>query len=199
MPSVLSHIAVPIAGRIALGRAIVAPTLLVMGVLLSVLPDADVILLRFGVPYESPLGHRGASHSIAFAVLASSVAAVTFSWRTGRRMFAPWLYLFACAVSHPLLDSCTNAGHGAALLWPLSDERFFAPFRPIEASPLSLRRFFGESGLRVVLSELLWVWLPLLVIGSAWRVKARASSAAQPLVRGEAQRHCTWPAKRLGT
>jgi inner membrane protein len=178
MPSVLSHIAVPIAARIALGRNTVVPRLLAVGHLLSVLPDADVILLRLGVPYESPLGHRGVSHSIAFAILASTVAAVIFSQCTGRAMLAPWLYLSVCAVSHSLLDTCTNAGHGAALLWPLSDERFFAPYRPIEASPLSLRRFFGEPGLRVLLSELLWVWLPLLAIGSAWRVQSRVSSAA---------------------
>lgn len=169
MPSVLSHIAVPIAGRVALGRSFVPPSLLLAGVVLSALPDADVVLLRMGVPYDSPLGHRGASHSIAFALVVSALAAWVVKAQTGGRILGAWCYLFVCAISHPLLDTCTNAGHGAALLWPLSDARFFAPFRPIEASPLSLRRFFGEPGLRVILSEMLWVWLPVLVVAATWR------------------------------
>jgi inner membrane protein len=71
------------------------------------------------------------------------------------------------------LDTCTHAGHGAALSWPMSAERFFAPFRPIEASPLSLRRFVGEPGLRVLISELLWVWLPCLLLGGWWAWRRR--------------------------
>ena len=178
MPSILSHIAVPIAGRIALGGDFAAPKLLLLGLVASVLPDADVLLLRIGIPYESAYGHRGASHSLAFALLVSVLFSFLFARSTGRRAWGAWLYLFVCAASHPLLDTCTNAGHGAALLWPLSEERFFAAFRPIEASPLSLRRFFGESGLRVLISEVLWVWLPLIAIGLAvrlWRGDKRAA------------------------
>ncbi len=178
MPSVISHIAVPIAGRVAFGRDFVAAKLLTLGLFLSMLPDADVLLLRLGVAYDSPFGHRGASHSLAFAVFAASIAAAIYSRSTARPALGPWLYLLVCAASHPLLDTCTNAGHGAALLWPLSEERFFAPLRPIEASPLSLRRFFGEPGLRVLLSELLWVWLPFLAIAFAWRQRRAARSAA---------------------
>lgn len=165
MPSILSHIAVPIAGRIALGKHAIAPSLLALGLLASVLPDADVLLMRLGVPYDSPFGHRGASHSILFVAFVATVFAIAWSRLHNRSLEGPLLYLFLCAASHPLLDTCTNAGHGAALLWPVSPERFFAPFRPIEASPLSLRRFFGEPGLRVLVSEGLWVWLPCLLLG----------------------------------
>ena len=90
----------------------------------------------------------------------------------------PFLYLLVCAASHPLLDTCTNAGHGAALFWPLSGERYFAPFRPIEASPLSLRRFFGEPGLRVLISELLWVWLPSILLAALYAKTRRPPNAA---------------------
>lgn len=179
MPSLFSHIAVPIAGRVAFGRGAVLAPLLVLGLVLSALPDADVILLRLGVPYDSPFGHRGASHSLAFAVLVSTLAALAVRPFNGGRFVGPWLYLLVCAASHPLLDTCTNAGHGAALLWPLSDERFFAAFRPIEASPLSLRRFFGEAGLRVLWSELLWVWIPCLAMGLACQLaRLRRQGAA---------------------
>ena len=165
MPSVFSHIAVPVAARLGVGKVALPATLLSMGLLLSVLPDADVLLHRLGVPYESEFGHRGASHSFAFALLASTICTAIYARMFNRSFMWPWLYLFVCAASHPLLDTCTNAGHGAALLWPISEQRFFATFRPIEASPLSLRRFFGEPGLRVLLSELLWVWLPMLTMG----------------------------------
>lgn len=137
--------------------------------LASVLPDADVALLRLGVPYDSPFGHRGASHSLLFAVLVAALFAHLWARRHGLSARWPFVYLLVCAASHPLLDTCTNAGHGAALFWPISTERFFAPFRPIEASPLSLRRFFGDAGLRVLLSEVLWVWLPALGAGLVWR------------------------------
>lgn len=179
MPSVLSHIAVPIAGRLAVGKLKLSTSLLVLGLLISVLPDADVALLRMGVPYDSPLGHRGASHSLLFNGLVALLCWAAWCRRLRSRSWFALLYLLACAISHPLLDTCTNAGHGAALFWPFSDERYFAMFRPIEASPLSLRRFFGESGIRVLVSELLWVWLPFLLLALAIRFGGWRSSTAR--------------------
>ncbi|NBD19803.1 hypothetical protein GTZ97_03840 [Aquabacterium fontiphilum] len=177
MPSVFSHIAVPIATRIGIGKDLLPAKLLFLGLLLSILPDADVLLLRLGVPYESEFGHRGASHSLVFAFIAATICAFSYARAYSRTFFWPWLYLFICAASHPLLDTCTNAGHGAAILWPFSEQRVFAPLRPIEASPLSLRRFFGEPGLRVILSELLWVWLPFLGLAIGARVSLKLRKA----------------------
>jgi hypothetical protein len=37
---------------------------------LSMLPDLDVIGFRLGVKYADPWGHRGATHSVAFALAA---------------------------------------------------------------------------------------------------------------------------------
>nr|MBA3240881.1 metal-dependent hydrolase [Acidobacteriota bacterium] len=53
---------------------------------------------------------------------------------------------------------------------PFSGERYFFPFRPVEVSPIGVGSFFSEWGLRVIKSELLWVWAPaalcvLLVLG----------------------------------
>ncbi len=49
----------------------------------SLVPDLDVIAFRFGIPYAAPFGHRGATHSIVFA-LAMGVAAwlLTRSWKS---------------------------------------------------------------------------------------------------------------------
>src|SRR4029078_11729766 len=48
---------------------------------LSLLPDVDVIGFRLGVQYGAPWGHRGATHSLVFAVVAGLVAGVA-----GRRV-----------------------------------------------------------------------------------------------------------------
>src|SRR5262245_54163127 len=43
----------------------------------AMLPDADVVAFSFGVPYDSILGHRGLTHSIAAAaLLATAIVAV---------------------------------------------------------------------------------------------------------------------------
>lgn len=57
-------------------------------------------------------------------------------------------------VSHGLLDTLTTGGKGVALLWPFSDERFFAPLQFIRVSPIGVGRFLSERGLAVLLSEL---------------------------------------------
>jgi inner membrane protein len=59
----------------------------------------------------------------------------------------------------------TNGGLGVALYWPFSLERIFLPFRPIQVSPIEVSSFFTEWGLRVIVSELIWVLFPALVIG----------------------------------
>jgi len=68
MPSLVSHPAVPLALAPLLPPELRAPSVVFLGIVCSVLPDLDVIGSRFGVPYKHVLGHRGLSHSIAFAV-----------------------------------------------------------------------------------------------------------------------------------
>src|SRR5438477_13211390 len=43
---------------------------------LAMLPDADVIAFAFGIPYEHPFGHRGATHSFVFALFIAALAFV---------------------------------------------------------------------------------------------------------------------------
>ena len=166
MPSVLSHPVVPIALGLALGSRVISGRLLATGAVASVLPDLDVLAFPLGIPYAHGLGHRGASHSLAFAVFLGLVASIFAAWLRAPRK-AAFLFVFAAAASHGLLDMLTNGGLGIALAWPVSDERFFFPVRVIEASPLSLRRFFSSDGAAVMVSELLWVWLPSVVVGMA--------------------------------
>jgi inner membrane protein len=164
MPTILSHPAFPIALSLALGRKIVSARLLAVSVVASILPDADVIGFKLSVAYSHQLGHRGFSHSVLFAILVGSLACVFAPQLKAQRLTAFMIVAFATA-SHGLLDMCTNGGLGIAYLWPQSEQRYFLPFRPILVSPLDLGRFFGPAGQAVLLSELKWVWLPLLSIG----------------------------------
>jgi inner membrane protein len=131
----------------------------------AMLPDADAIGFAFGVRYDSMLGHRGLTHSIAFALFVGFVVGMfAFEKRsTGPGKFQLVLYFTFVTLSHPLLDALTNGGRGVALLAPFSAERYFFPFRPIEVSPIGMQ-FFSERGLAVLLSEVIWVWLPALLI-----------------------------------
>lgn len=178
MPTILTHAAVPLALGLGLGARRIPRRLLAAGVLASMLPDLDVLAFRFHVAYGEALGHRGASHSLAFALLVALMAWVLApQLQTTRR--AAFAFVAVSVASHGLLDMFTNGGLGAALWWPLSDARVFAPWQVIEVSPLSLRRVFSARGWQVLQSELLWVWLPAtLVCAGVWLAR-RARDAAQ--------------------
>jgi inner membrane protein len=174
MPTILSHIAVPLALSFGLGKKQISPRLMCAGLVASVLPDADVLGFRFGVEYAHALGHRGISHSLLFAVLVGLLACI-FSSRLRTSRFTALWFIFVCTVSHPLLDMCTTGGLGVSLWWPLSDARiFFEHWQVIRVSPLSLKGLMGARGLVVLKSELLWVWLPcsamtLMLFLLTWR------------------------------
>ncbi len=139
--------------------------LAILGIFFSLLPDLDIIAFRLGVPYGSSFGHRGFSHSIVAALLLST-AVVPLARALKARPFVVFWILLLSMLSHGLLDAFTrNATNGVALFWPLSTERILFSFRPIEASPISLRRFMSERGLQVLWSEMVWVWAPLLAVG----------------------------------
>lgn len=79
------------------------------------------------------------------------------------------LAFFFCILVHDILDAMTNGGFGVAFFSPFSDQRFFLPWRPIEVSPISPRRFFTSRGLTVMASEFIWVVIPSLCL-AAWAI-----------------------------
>jgi inner membrane protein len=127
------------------------------------------------VAYADALGHRGATHSVVFA-LALAILAQAFARQLHSSRLVTFLFVAVAAVSHGLLDMFTNGGMGVALWWPWSSERLFAPWQVIEASPLSLRRVFSERGLAVFQSELFWVWAPAALVAGALVVWRKLSS-----------------------
>jgi len=148
-----------------------------LGAVCAALPDLDVIGFRLGIPYGAPLGHRGASHSLVFAAaLAAVVAGLAFARAPGGVSAArAWLFLFLATASHGVLDAMTNGGLGVAFFWPFDDTRHFFSFRPLEASPLSVRAFFSARGIEILRNEIVWVWAPAALLaagGVAWRRRA---------------------------
>lgn len=146
------------------------------------LPDADVISFAFGVSYGSMFGHRGITHSIAFALFIGLVVGpLGFKGERTCRRAQLILYFTLVTLTHPLLDMLTNGGLGVALFAPLSARRYFFPWRPIEVSPIGLR-FFSDRGLEVLMSEIEWVWLPagcLLAAALIYRKLHRSLNASR--------------------
>jgi inner membrane protein len=147
---------------------------LALGAVYAVLPDVDAIGYWLGVPYQSVWGHRGITHSLAFALL---LAVGTVGLGFGRHepgvsRLRLGLFLFFVTASHGLLDACTNGGLGVAFFAPFDNSRYFFPVRPIEVSPIGIRRFFTARGWVIARSELLWIWLPCAALaGSAALVR----------------------------
>lgn len=168
MASAFTHAAV--AG--AIGAAFYRPgwpaRFWVLGAACSMLPDADVIGVSLGIPFGSVWGHRGLSHALLFAAaLAAVVVALCFRHVPESVSRARlWLYFFLATASHGVLDALTNGGPGIAFFAPIDNTRYFFPFRPIVVSPLGIRPFFSEWGLRVIESELVWIWFPALVFAA---------------------------------
>lgn len=128
---------------------------------LSLLPDIDVFGFRLGVDYAAPWGHRGATHSLVFALLVA-IAAGFGARRARLPVVRTTMTVGAVVASHPLLDTLTDGGLGCALFWPFSNERFFAPWRPLPVAPIG-RGFVSGEGARVALFELAVFSVPFVL------------------------------------
>ena len=159
MASVFGHFVAGVALGAAFFPGQFRPGPAVIAGLCACAPDLDVLAFRFGVPYGSPWGHRGWTHSLLFAAAFGPLVAALFHRAPGS--FLPLaLWLFLATLSHPLLDMLTNGGRGVALWWPFDARRIFFPWQPIQVSPLGVAAFFSRWGVEVLLSELKWIGLP---------------------------------------
>jgi inner membrane protein len=138
-----------------------------LSIVCPILPDADVLGFYFNISYHSFFGHRGFFHSPFFALLLSLLV-VSLFLRDVRFFSKTWAlfaaYFFVLTATHGLLDAFTSGGEGIALLSPFDRTRYFFPYTPIHVSPIGIREFFSEWGLRVILSEIKWIWCPAIVV-----------------------------------
>jgi len=138
-----------------------------LSIVCTLLPDLDVAGFFLGVRYGDMLGHRGFFHSLLFAAVVG-VVVVLLAFRNvpfrSRKWWTLMAYFGAVTASHGVLDALSDGGYGIAFFSPFSDARLFLPWRPLEVAPIGVRGFFSRWGWDVLMSELLWIWLPLALV-----------------------------------
>lgn len=164
MASAFSHIAIPALIYACCKCRKINTKVMLLGAFCSVVPDADILAFHFAIPYESPWGHRGFTHSIAFAAFLALLVSPLHRHVNSTPIIVFCLSFLSC-ISHGVLDAMTNGGLGIAFFWPLSPERYFFPLRPIQVSPIGVSSFFSEWGIRVLVSESIWIILPAITVG----------------------------------
>ncbi|MGE5679386.1 MAG: metal-dependent hydrolase [Bacillota bacterium] len=167
MPTIITHGIVGYSGSTIFSSRKQSVKFLLLSTLCSILPDFDAISFKLGVKYGDFFGHRGFSHSIVFSVIIAIIASIVTIKYIKVKNFRFWhylIYFFIVTISHSILDAFTDGGLGVALFSPFDNTRYFFPFHPIRVAPISIFRFLSINGIQVLLSELLWVWFPLLVI-----------------------------------
>ena len=170
MASVFSHAVVALAvGNVSTIRSM-PPKFWWLSILCAILPDIDVLGFAFGIDYGDVLGHRGLTHSLSFAFVLGFVV-VRLWFREVQRLTPMWWLLiahfFLVTASHGVLDAVTDGGLGIAFFAPFDNTRYFFPWRPVLVSPIGIVPFFSRYGLDVLISEFVWIWLPVgVLVGS---------------------------------
>lgn len=175
MASLFSHAAVALTlGRLETRQRRRPARFWVLAVVCSILPDADVVGFAFGIRYGDLLGHRGLSHGLPFA-LATALLVVSLGFAGERPLRPAWwrlvAFFFAVTASHGVLDAMTDGGLGIGFFSPFDPTRYFFPFRPIAVSPIGVASFFSDRGLRVVVSEIVWIGVPCALALAASRLR----------------------------
>jgi len=154
----------------------------VLSLCCAVVPDIDSIGFRLGIPYQHWLGHRGFSHGIFFAAIMAVIASQLIAGKSIKARCLSFCVFFASGLLHSILDAMTNGGLGVAFFSPFSNERYFFPWRPIEVSPISLKRFLTPRGFNVMKNEFVWILMPSLcfmALAAWYRLKKQAVDQAE--------------------
>ena len=170
MASVFGHAVSAIAVKSLIFPKKVKRRIIILAGFCSILPDVDVIGFHFGVEYGHWLGHRRFSHSVLFAIITGFILTVLFfrEYNANKIIFWRLFFLFSLVTaSHGIFDAMTSGGLGIAFFAPFDNARYFFSFRPIQVSPIEIGSFFSEWGMRVLLSEFIWIGLPSIFLLAA--------------------------------
>jgi inner membrane protein len=128
--------------------------------LLALAPDLDLASLLFGVAPNTPLYHRGLTHSVTFAVLAGILAGGAMRGAPPRR-YLTGFFVFAAIASHGILDTMSGLGGGPMLLWPFTQALYEFPWRPIPGV-LVAREYLTLRAIPTLVTETL-LFLPFII------------------------------------
>ena len=173
MPTIFTHSFTGVAAGIAVYDKTLPKRFWIFSVICSIIPDADVICFKIGIPYSHFFGHRGFFHSLFFACILGSLIGVLFmkvrekGWK--QKLFFAVYFSFLIVV-HDILDAFTNGGLGIALLSPFTPKRYFFWVTPIEVSPINPEVFFSGKALFILKNEFFWVWIPCICIAILYRI-----------------------------
>jgi inner membrane protein len=152
MPTFVGHSLVALSvcaplHRTPLGKVMSFPDWLALLVIASLLPDLDVLMLRW-FPYSHPLSHRGLAHSLPFALVAAFCITMSCNLAgilpgTLFTFILVWLLVASVMGSHGLLDALTDGGLGIGLFIPLTLRRYFFPITPIPVALLEPATMFS--------------------------------------------------------
>ncbi len=125
MPAI-GHLAVGLATARIGGRPERRPRLVWLCGLVAraYLPDLDVIAFKLGIPYHAPWGHRGAAHSLGFALILGALLAAVgrlSGWFPASVGILGGLVM----ASHGVMDTLTDGGLGIAVFWPSLERTLF--------------------------------------------------------------------------
>jgi inner membrane protein len=146
---------------------------------LGVAPDLDIVPALLHHPWLVPLGHRGATHSLTFALLLGLAVALV---APGASRLRTAVAATLTVATHGLVDPLNTSSVGTAYLWPFSSERFSWGVKFIPETPVGWGAFHG-AGLVNLLGELL-IFSPFLVY-ALW---PRARGTRAPVLRLPAAR-----------
>jgi inner membrane protein len=173
MPTIITHAFTGIVSGSALYKKTFPRCFWLLTIICSIIPDADVIGFKLGIPYSSFWGHRGFFHSLFFSCVLGTVTGFILAWVEKREWKEGFLYAgyFSIVTSlHGILDAFTNGGMGIALLSPFIEKRYFFPVTPIKVSPIGIKGFFNERGIDILVNEILWVWIACICVALLIRV-----------------------------
>jgi len=156
-------------GHLAIGAAVgaaysrrrtVRPLLPILGfAFLAVAPDLDLVTSFFGVAPNTPLAHRGITHSVPFAL---ALALTAWLLARGRSPHPGWagLAVFTALASHGVLDTMSRLGNGPMLFWPATTASYEFPWRPIPGV-LAAHHYLTSEAIPTLVIETL-LFLPFL-------------------------------------
>ncbi len=167
MPTIISHAITSLPINLGLLGKINTKRIMILSIIFGLLPDIDGIGFFFGVKYGSFLGHRGFSHSFFFIIIATVIfcfLAVPKIKIKSKKFLILFANFFSIGSLHIFLDMMTNGGLGLAIFSPITNQRFFLPWQPIEVSSILPQHFLELNGLAVIKFELLFLILPAIAL-----------------------------------
>ena len=127
---------------------------------LALLPDSDLVIHEF-LPDVSAFDHRGATHSLAVAVVVGILVGLALAAAQAEHPVR-WAIIAALVVaSHGLMDTIGDSSLGVQLLWPFSDARILAPWHLLPDPSLErpfLTNVYGKLAMEAVLFLPAWLY-----------------------------------------